>query len=255
MAGRIRKGVEHMYVIVDSQDNHSPEWKGEAEFSRCHLATSTSFGGSIDDACNEHLEKLCIRNSIDSLFNMRDAKVTAYDKKKSCKDIMECIDHFRDVYPYVRYSYIDNVFRYYQMREVSRRYQNTLLRIFNDALKESVKLQKLFQRWFPTSTVHPYVPSEEMRNAAALDYLVNTMGIFKPGRQFSQEEHDAIIHELNRIYGTNLSRPADLMKKVVPYTLKRVGGESDKPCYNMYRCVPNPKAQAKVRTVEASTAA
>ena len=94
-----------------------------------------------------------------------------------------------------------------------------------------------------------------MRNAAALDYLVNTMGIFKPGRQFSQEEHDAIIRELNCIYGISLTSLNSLMKKCVPYKLVRVGGDSSKSCYNRYRCVPNPKAQAKEPTVEASTAA
>lgn len=253
MAGRIRKGVEHMYVIIDSQDNHNLEWRYLSEFSRTYLATSVNSAGSIDDACNAMLEDLCIRNSYNDLFNRKDAKVTAY-QKKGCKDVRDCIDYFHNTFPPVRYSYIDNVFRYYKMRDISLHLQNTELKVFRNAADESGKLEKLFQRWFPTSTVHPYVPSEEAKNQAALEYLTN-MGIFKRGRQFNQVEYDSMVQHLNLIYGTQLKRLADLMKKSVPYTLKRVGGDSHKACYNLYRCVPNAHANIAGSVTEALSAA
>ena len=244
MAGRIRKGVEHMYVIIDAQDNHASEWKYLAEFSRTHLVTSINSAGSIDDACNAMLEDICIRHDFTGLFNQRNAKVTAYDKQKGCKDVRDCIDFFHDIFPHARYSYIDNVFRYYHMREVSKRLQATELRVFKRAVEESGKLEKLFRRWFPTSTVHPYVPSEDAQYQAAIEYLLS-MGIFEPRRRFTQEEHDEMVRHLNRIYGTTLTSLTSLMKKCVPYMLDRVGGTKGSNCYGQYRCVRNPKATVK----------
>ena len=67
MAGRIRCGVKNMYVVIDSQDNYSPEWPNWADFCHRHLATSTDSSGSIFDACNEYLESLCIHHGIDGM--------------------------------------------------------------------------------------------------------------------------------------------------------------------------------------------
>ena len=254
MAGRIRKGVEHMYIIVDAQDNHATEWKYLAEFSRTHLVTSVNSAGSIDDACNAMLETICLDNEYTGLFNQKDAKVTAY-QKKGCKDVRDCIDFFHEDKPHVRYSYIDNVFRYYHMREVSKRRQATELRVFNRAKEESGKLEKLFKRWFPTSTVHPYVPSEEAQNQAALEYLTVDMELFKAGRRFTQEERDAMIERLNEIYGTNMTRLTDLMKKCLPYKLVRIGGDSHKACYNRYRCKFNPNANVADLLADIASAA
>lgn len=251
MAGRIRKGVEHMYVIIDAQDNHASEWKYLAEFSRTYLATSVNANGSIDDACNAMLEDICLYNDYTGLFNQKDAKVTAYDKKNGCKDVCDCIDYFHEDKPYVRYSYLDNVFRYYHLREVSKRLQAMELRVFRRAADETGTLERLFKRWFPASTVHPYVPSEEMKNAAALEYLTG-MGIFKRGRLFTREEHGAMIVRLNEIYGTTLTSLNSLIKKCVPYKLEQVSRNSGTTCYGLYRCVPNPKAQAREPAISAA---
>lgn len=252
MAGRIRKGVEHMYVIIDSQDNHTPEWRYLAEFSRTYLATSVNSAGSIDDACNAMLESICLYNDFTGLFNLKNAKMTAYDKKNGCKDVRDCIDYFHEDKPHVRYSYIDNVFRYYHMREVSKHLQAMELSVFRRATDESGKLERLFKRWFPTSTVHPYVPSEETKNAAAREYLTNEMGLFKVGRRFTQEERDAMIVRLNEIYGTKLTSLNSLIKKCVPFKLEQVSRNSGTTCYGLYRCVPIPNAQDQESTATAA---
>lgn len=242
MAGRIREGVEHMYVIVDSQDNHSPEWTGEADFCHRQLAATTSSDNSSLDACNRHLKLLCTRNSITNLFNTRDAQVAVYDKKKGYPVLQDYINYVHDTFPYVRYSYIDNVFRFYKMRETSCLYQGRMLHRFKNAVKEAPeKLQRVFQSWFPTSTVHPYIPSEEAQYQAALNYLLS-VGIFEPGRRFTQEEHNEMVCRLNQIYGTQLTSLTSLMKKCVPYMLKQVSRNSGTTCYAQYRCVRNPKA-------------
>ena len=50
--------------------------------------------------------------------------------------LQDYINYVHDTFPYVRYSYIDNVFRFYKMRETSRKYQGRMLQGFKDALNE-----------------------------------------------------------------------------------------------------------------------
>ena len=60
MAGRIRAGVKHMYVIIDSPSNYTPEWTNLADFCRQELVASTPTTSAICDSCNDYLESLCI---------------------------------------------------------------------------------------------------------------------------------------------------------------------------------------------------
>ena len=196
------------------------------------------------DACNRHLKLLCTRNSITDLFNTRDTQVAVYDKKRGYPALQGYIDYVHDTFPYVRYSYLDNVFRFYKMHKISRDYQNRMLNGFKNAVKEDPeKLQTVLQSWFPTSTVHPYVPSEETKNAAAREYLTNEMGLFQVERRFTQEERDAMIVRLNEIYGTKLTSLNSLIKKCVPFKLKQVSRNSETTCYGLYRFVPIPNTQ------------
>lgn len=237
MAGRIRSGVQNMYVVIDSQDNHSPEWPNLAYFCNRHLATSTSSSGSIFDACNECLEDLCIRHGIEGMFNMKDAERTAYGRDTTCRVITDCIDYFHETFPYVRYSYLDNVFRFYQLRKISRQLQATELRLFKNAVTESEQLEALFRMWFPDSIVHPYVPSEEVRRQEAIAYL-NEQGVLDVRNRFDQAACTAIRNELNRIYSTNLTSLNPLLKRCAPFKMKRVSNNPSNPAYNLYRAVP-----------------
>jgi len=56
------------------------------------------------------LKDICIWHDCPGLFNQKNAKVTAYDKKKACKDVRDCVDFFHDTFPHVRYSYTNEYF-------------------------------------------------------------------------------------------------------------------------------------------------
>ena len=234
MAGRIREGVEHMYVIVDSQDNHSPEWKGEADFCHQQMAAIAPSDNSSHDACNRHLKLLCTRNSITDLFDTRSAKTTVYDKKKGFLVLQDYINYVHDTFPYVRYNYIDNMFRFYKMRETSRKYQGRMLNRFKEAVKEEPeKLQTGFQRWFPTSTVHPYVPSEEARKQNAWAYL-NSTQLAGTGKRFGDTQRQTMVCDFNAILGTDLKSLSSLLGKFSPYEVKRVSNTPSNKDYSTF---------------------
>lgn len=241
MAGRIRCGVKHMYVVVDSKDNFTPEWKNEADFCNQQLATSINASGSIFDACNEYLDALCLENKIVGLFNTRAAQVTAYGKKNGCKPVAEYIDYIHDRFPYVRYSYVDNVFRFYQMRKESRTVQGKEIHLFTQRIEKPGSIEKMFRAWFPTSTVHPYVSEEEKQKREALEYL-SQMGINDEGRRFTAQECDAMQIELNRIFGEDLDSLNCLLKKCMPFKLKRMSRAKSNPDYSLYKLYPMEEA-------------
>lgn len=240
MAGRIRDGVEHMYIILDSQDNHSPEWRNEADFCREELATSCDSNGSTWDSCNDYLEKLCIRNNINKLYNCsHDAENTVFDRAKRCAPIAEYVKYIHDKFPYIRYSYLDNVFRFYQMRDTSRAYQAQILRLFKDAAAQPARLQQIVQNWFPDSKVHPFVTTEEARKRAADAYL-ESIGAFDIRTHFTREERDAMLAKLNEIYGTEYTSLNCLLKKKHLLEAKQCSNSPDREGYNIFRIVPIP---------------
>ena len=242
MGGRIRSGVEHMYVILDSADNYTPRWYNEADFCHQELVTSSGPEGSIFDVCNDYLEKLCIRYGIEGLFNMKNASIIAYAKKRGTTPVAEYIDYIHDKFDFIQYSYIDNVFRFYRMCDVSSKRQKRELEAFREAKEKVGGLERLFRMWFPESIVHPYIPLEERRMKEAKEYL-EQIGFFIPGRRFTLDERDKLTVDLNGILGTKLTSATSVLKKVCPYKLGRVSGGTGTKNYNLFKPVPLPNAQ------------
>lgn len=241
MAGRIRVGVKHMYIIVDSSDNYSNEWKNEADFCQQELASSFSSVGSLDNGCNDFLQTLCIRNGLEHFFNEKKSETTAYSKSKTGKPIADYIDYIHEKFPYIRYSYFDNTFRFYRMRKVSRALQRQELRRFNEALETSGAIEDLFRQWFPTAKVHSYISPEEKQNAQARAYL-EKLGITDSSKRFTSTACREILEKLNSIYGENLTSINSLLKKCMPIKLQRVSNARGTTDYKLFHVVSRDKA-------------
>lgn len=239
MAGRIRSGVKNMYIVLNSKNHHLKEWKELPLFCSTVLTSGINTGDSLFDGCNDFLEKLCNHHKVEYLFNLnREAETTAYAKGNS--QIADYIDYVHDTFPYVRYSYQDNVFRFYHLRHDSYMYQQKNLMQFNKAIEQPLRLSALLKQWFPTTKVHPYVStavlSSEAQNKAAVSYL-QCQGVMDPTTRFTAEQHAQMLGELNKIYGTELTSLNTLLGRCVPIELKRVSNDAANPSYNLYRPV------------------
>lgn len=228
IAGRIRKGVNHMYIIVDSQDHHSSTWQDEPYLYRDESP------GSIIDGYNNFLKNFY--GNVGTKPPLANAETFTYDIEQTCKRVAAYVEHVQER-AYVRYSYFDNAFHFYKLRDISRCLQQQELNMFKRALKNPGNIEALFRLWFPDSVVHPYIPSEEARKQEAIAYL-SEQGVLDVRNRFDQAACTAIRIELNRIYNTDLTSLNPLLKKCTSVKMKRVSNNPNNPAYNLYRAVP-----------------
>lgn len=228
IAGRIRKGVNHMYIIIDSQDHHSSGWQDEPYLYRDESP------GSVIDGYNNFLKNFYSNAGTKPPF--ANAETFAYDTEQTCKRVADYVDYVHE-HAYVRYSYFDNAFHFYKLRDISRLLQAQELNMFKRALKNPGNIEAVFKRWFPDSVVHAYIPSEEARKQEASEYLVK-MGVTDMTKRFSPDECTAIRNELNRIYNENLTSLNPLLKKYLPIKMKRVSNNPRNSAYNLFHAVP-----------------
>lgn len=228
MAGRIRCGVKHMYIIVDSHDHHSSGWKDEPYLYRDESP------GSIISSYNRPLKSFY--GNVGTKPPFANAESFAYDTERTCKRVAAYVEHVQER-AYVRYNYFDNAFHFYKLRDISQLLQAQELNMFKRALKNTGHIEAVFKRWFPQSTVHPYIPSEETKKQEALKYL-QVMGVTDPKQRFDQATCIDIRTKLNRIFDANLTSLNSLLKKSLPIKMKRVSNNPRNSAYNLYRAVP-----------------
>lgn len=228
MAGRIRCGVKHMYIIVDSQDHHSSGWQDEPFLYRDESP------GSVIDSYNNFLKNFYGNVSTKPPFV--NAETFAYDTEQTCKRVAAYVEHVQE-HAYVRYSYFDNAFHFYKLRDISRHLQEQELNMFKRALKNPGHIEAVFKRWFPDSVVHPYISIEEVRKQEASEYL-HKLGITDATKRFTCDDCTAIRNELNQIYNEDLTSLNPLLKKCLPIKMKRVSNDKNNAGYNLYHAVP-----------------
>ena len=227
MAGRIREGVDNMYVIIDAQGYGIAESIYEAEFSRKEIAGFTKKTEEGIGAANNFFEDKCKEDKISGLYECRNSEKTVYSLENS--HLSSVVDFIHQKFPYVRYSYFDNVFKYYGVRENGVKYQRDSEKAFKDAVKNNT-LGEMFHAWFPCSNVHPYITPEEKASKYLEDILRDD-----PDKSFSEDEVNKMTQDLNKILGTSFSQRNRVLGKFSQYRCSRISGEPGRPSYNKFK--------------------
>ena len=228
MAGRIRCGVKHMYIIVDSQDHYFSSWQDEPYLYRDESS------GSVIDGYNNFLKNFY--GNVGTKPPFANTEPFAFDTERTCERVAAYVEHVHER-AYVRYSYFDNAFHFYNLRDLGIRLQTQELNMFKRAMQTPGHIEAVFQEWFPDSVVHPYIPIEEARKQEASEYL-HKLGITDATKRFTCDECTAIRNELNRIYNEDLTSLNPLLKKCLPLKMKRVSNDKTNAGYNLYHAVP-----------------
>lgn len=144
MAGRIRKGAEHVYIIIDSKGYGNTEPQHEQKLDK--------------DFCNPALFDTGI-SPADALLNRfcADRKLsisTAYRTEAS--EVGQYIDLLKSKFPYIQFDHFARKFRFNLYRELSYQLQYDELKEFDDAVESTASLIELFQNEFPYATIHAY---------------------------------------------------------------------------------------------------
>ena len=227
MAGRIRCGVKHMYIIVDSQDHYFSSWQDEPYLYR------NESSGSVIDGYNNFLKNFY--GNVGTKPPFANTEPFAFDTERTCERVAAYVEHVHER-AYVRYSYFDNAFHFYNLRDLSICLQTQEHNMFKRAMQAPGHIEAVFQEWFPDSVVHLYISIEEARKQKAAEYL-HKLGITHATKRFTCDECTAIRNELNRIYNEDLTSLNSLLKKCLPLKMKRISNDKSNAGYNLYHAV------------------
>lgn len=229
MAGRIRCGVENMYVVIDAKGHNNTEWHHEADFCRMKLAGNASKPADVCGVANEYLKELCEKHRIEGLYKygVSTAMTTAYSR--GCEEIAQFINYVHEKFPYVRYDYFHNVFEYYSFRHIGMKYMRENCALFAAAKDDTSRYQKILQKWFPTSEVFPFVTFDE----AAKKYFSDNVVVGKQ-ENYTESDIERIVADLQRIYRTEVKQINRLLSRFCAYECVRHGNEPKRPSYHRF---------------------
>lgn len=157
MAGRIRNGAEHIYIIMDPIGHGDSEHSLEQDFAK--------------EFCVKKNNEVSLANSLlKSYLDERKLSATdAYHEKDTRID--NFIDFMKKKTPYLEFDYFSFKFRYNLYREIARDNYFSELETFNDAKEQPYLLINLFKKEFPYTKIHAYNSPEDEAKAYVLKYL------------------------------------------------------------------------------------
>ena len=227
MAARVRSGVKDLYIIVDSA---------------CHPSKLSTQDAYEDEAIvREGALYSVYKNTFYPKYNLAplcrqhgDAQHAVCQNQYS--PIAAKIAHTEARYPFIRYSYFDNDFHFYEARRASMHYLYKWEHIFKRAFHNNT-VHKLVQRWFPDANIEPYeTPKMQARNY--IRKLINENSKPEEGKHiYSKSEVNTVLSALNEIFKTNLKSENALLKKFSCLRFKQVSHHKNSPDYENYRLI------------------
>lgn len=133
MAGRLRNGVDTLYIVTDSLEHEDYESKYE---------WSSTKDGKIIAIYNEQLEELFKHLQ----YNPDDAFTCAPQKNKRIDAFVSFVEN---KHPYIIFDPIFLRFRLYRDRHRSKMYYERQNTLFNEAKSDPEKLCALVRNWYP----------------------------------------------------------------------------------------------------------
>ena len=236
MAGRVRHGVEHLYIITDAVQLINFDWEIDRWFSVFAIVKDSSRGDSTsigdDFAANSYLEMLCKKRKLRLYGDDLSSVVHCSDERL---EIVPFISYIHEKFPFVRYDYMKNVFCYYRLKFTGFLFQMEQTLIFDHKLEQHKGCIEMMQELFPQAKVHPYKTKEN----EILNYIEALLKD-DPMRKFTLDEESVYLAELNALWSSNPKKhypKIGTFLKKVGYKRKRVSKDSSRPSYNEFRYV------------------
>lgn len=234
MAGRLRNGVENLYIVINPSGQWAEPWEYEADFTKTMMAGQAKKKDDVCGALNDYLETLCSRKNIADFYKNKHSMLTS--ESKGCEDIAKYIDYAHRTFPYARYNYFKNIFEFYPWRVTGEKYQKQGEIEFQEALENST-LPDLAKKWFPAAAICPYTSKEERARQTLHDFMAKYPDSLYP----DEEVEGPLLNELNNIFGTNYKSISFALKQFTKDQLVRVSQNNQRDTYHLYKLVSAPK--------------
>jgi len=210
MAGRVRAGLENLYIITDAKQFNTEVDAVDVYFTQENIVNDkgdTSKPYSCGDA-NSHLYFLCLDNDITDLLFNKKAERTIYADYKDT--LGKYVDYIEKRFPYVRYSFIDNRFKFYWQKMKAEQLVCEQNEAFKNAVTDGyLSAVALVKKWFPNSKV--------IFNLSAKDRAIELLSTYMAGKnsiEISPDEADKLLIELNIIFGEESRYLKPLLKRI-----------------------------------------
>ncbi len=236
MAGRVRHGAEHLYIISDARQFIDFDWEVDDRFSRFAIVKEEKIGEAPpigdDLAANRYLKKLCEKRNV-QLYADELSSVVHYSSERL--EIVPFISYIHEKFPFVRYDYLKNVFCYYKLKTTGIFFQMQQTLIFDFKLQRNNGYMEMMHEIFPVAKIHPYKSKE-----GEILHYIEALLKENPMRKFTLEEEATYLADLNALWSSNPKKhypKIGTFLKKVGYKRVRVSKDSSRPSYNEFRYI------------------
>lgn len=211
MAGRVRNGLQNLYIISDSEQHHQSPDLLDVDFTKKVLVKPDDCVESLDEA-NRFLEKLCKDNGISDFAFCPDSVHTAFADYPHT--IGTYINYIESRFAYVRYNYFKNCFCFYRLKFQAEQYEQKKISIVHQSIasKDYTALKSIY----PNASFE-VLASIEARIASALDTMIHPVGY----RILTDNEKEKLLQWICEKLQIELREPNAILKRVGNYSIER----------------------------------
>jgi len=232
MAGRIRCGAEHVYIITDAAGVNTYEKGLENTLARrmCDPKFISKDGIAF---MNLAFEKECEKHQLFGLMGNRHCALRA--DNAAHVGILKYIDAVTGKFPYLQYDHLSNMFYYNRYRSIGKNFTQKEMNQFDLAVKDHTMLEKLFKIYFPETSIHKFHSRlDEAREYIEEYILKNEKGYF------TQEEKLEIIARVYELIHDlveskrSYSKTKSTILYYLGYGFKRISNDIHSENYDKY---------------------
>lgn len=205
MAGRLRCGADHAYVIVDSKGHNTYEHPQERWLTRFMCKFDLDWGDvdifepNIHSHADAMLDYKCAQNGVHNLMGNSRSTKRAYSE--DYPEIGGYITLMQSKFPYMSCNFFNNTFQYNELRERGMDFVAREKRLFEKALASDEEFLRIFGEGFPVTKLHPMV--DKARQAEL--YLQQYMEAH-PDNRYTTAEKERLGVELDMILSSDEKR-------------------------------------------------
>lgn len=232
MAGRLRDGVNNLYIIVDSKSNWKEPWKYEGYFTKTMMTGNKRKKDKTEEndncgALNEFLIKMFEKFKVENIYGNKNSIYTVHDY--FYREISDYIDYAKEQFPCAQYNYFNNKFEYYSWRTRGIKYQRDNETAFEENLQNGT-LKSLGKKWFPLAEVHEYITKEQQ----AKTILESFLNLYPNGEYPEYEVTVVLRDKLKELLNAKEKTINGVIKRITDGKFERSGQNIQRAKYRLY---------------------
>ena len=190
MAGRVRNGVDNLYVVVDSPSFDDHDLPGELDFTE---------NSNLLDTVNTYFEKLAESCN----YSIREDYSIGVTSR-----LAEYVEFVHEKFPFIRFDYFNEEFVFYAQRQVSKAYYDDQTELFN-LHTISAGFHELARMWFPNAecSVHYNIQDTYKR---LVDEYIQEHNLL--GKRLKKKSEQVIFTHLKELTHSDYHKLGNLLR-------------------------------------------